>query len=146
MSIVSHTNDTRNFMHVGAVTIPPGETRDVDASLLPGYKPEGGAPDAAPVDPLAKLLAGAVKNVVGELPNLSVEDLARALELEQDGQARKSMIEAITVETLRRAAALGAPAAQQSGDQPQDDQQQDGQQQDGQQPGGQDPAYKAPEA
>lgn len=103
MNKVSYTNETSNFKHVGGVTIPPGETRDVDPSLLPGFEPEGKAPEAPPVDPIADLLKNNVKDISAELVHLSDEDLAHATSLEQDGQKRKSLIEAMTAENLRRA-------------------------------------------
>lgn len=104
MKKVSYTNETRNFQHVGGVTVPPGETRDVDPSLLPDYQSEGAAPEAPPRDPLAEMMTGSVKVISAELVHLSDEDLARALQLEQEGLSRKSMLEAITVENLRRVA------------------------------------------
>lgn len=103
MNKVSYTNETRNFQHVGGVTIPPGETRDVDPSLLPDYKPEGAAPEAPPVDVIAEFLKGNVKDISAELFDLSDEELIHAAALEQDGQNRKSLIEAMTAENLRRA-------------------------------------------
>lgn len=101
---VAYTNETQNFMHVGSVTIPPGETRDVDPSLLDGYKPEPGPEEEQPVDLIAELLKASVKNITVELPGLSDEDLARAAVLEQGGQNRKSLLAALTEETLRRVA------------------------------------------
>lgn len=103
MNKVSYTNETRKFQHVGGVTIPPGETRDVDPSLLPDYQPEGKAPEAPPDDPIAELLKGNVKTISAELEALLDDELIHAAALEQDGQNRKSLIEAMTAENLRRA-------------------------------------------
>lgn len=100
---VSYTNETCSFQHVGGVTVPPGETRDVDPSLLPDYVPEGAAPDALPGDPIAELLKGNVKTIIADLFELSDEELAHATEMEQSGQNRKSLIEAMTAENLLRA-------------------------------------------
>ncbi|NDP59571.1 MAG: hypothetical protein GZ090_09460 [Oxalobacteraceae bacterium] len=103
MNKVSYTNETRNFQHIGGVTVPPGETRDVDPSLLPDYQPEVPEQADAQGDPIAELLENNVKTVSAELANLSDDDLSHAALLEQDGQNRKSLIEAMSVETLRRA-------------------------------------------
>ena len=103
MNKVSYTNETTKFQHVGGVTIPPGETRDVDPSLLPDYQPEGKAPEALPIDVIAEMLKGNVKDISAELVNLSDDELIHAAALEQDGQNRKSLIEAMTAENLRRA-------------------------------------------
>lgn len=100
---ISYTNETRNFQHIGGVTIPPGETRDVDPSLLPDFKQEVATPELQLVDLIADLLKNNVKNISAELVNLSEQDLAHAASLEQDGQNRKSLIEAMMVENLRRA-------------------------------------------
>jgi len=102
MKTVPYTNTGRNTIHIGSATIPSGETRDVDPSLLPGYQPAG-ATAAAPVDPIATLLTGNVKNVTAALGNLSDEQLVHATSLETEGQNRKSLIEAMTAESLRRA-------------------------------------------
>lgn len=118
MNKVPHTNETQKFLHIGAVTIPPGETRDVDASLLPGFKPVVGLPSQPEIPPdlLAELLKASIKNIVPELPGMSDDDLARAATLEAAGQHRKSLLEAFAAENLRR---LTDAAAQ--GDAPRDD-------------------------
>lgn len=101
---VPYTNETTKFMHVGGVTIPPGATRDVDASLLPGPKPQAEEP-AKPVmpDAIAELLKKKVGDVTAALAGLSDDDLAKAGEQEQAGRNRKSVVEAIAAEQLRRA-------------------------------------------
>lgn len=103
MKKVPYTNDTGKYVHIGSVTIPPGETRDVDETTLPDYKPESEKKSDSPADPLADLLKKNVADVKAVLPSLSEEDLARIADLEQAGQARKSLVEAIGAETLRRA-------------------------------------------
>lgn len=103
MQKVPYTNNGENTVHIGSATIQSGETRDVDPSLLPGYQPEGAVVEETKLDPIAELLKGSVKNISVELANLSDADLAHAGSLEQDGQNRKSLIEAMTAENLRRA-------------------------------------------
>lgn len=103
MNKVPYTNETDKFQHVGGLTIPPGETREVDPTMLPSYKPESARKEEAQSDPIADLLKKKVADVSAALPGLSDEDLATAEALEQDGQNRKSLIEAIAAENLRRA-------------------------------------------
>lgn len=103
MKTTSYTNETRNFLHIGGVTIPPGETRDVDPSLLPNYQPEGVAVEETEIDQIAELLKVNVKLVTEQLAYMSEDQLAHAVSLEQVGQNRKSLIEAMTAENLRRA-------------------------------------------
>lgn len=101
---VPYTNETTKFQHIGGTTIPPGETRDVDPSLLPGPKAAAAKLDSAPpADPIVELLKKKVADVVESLAKLSNDDLAKAAALEQDGQNRKSLIEAMSAENLRRA-------------------------------------------
>lgn len=107
------TNETKNFMHVGGVTIPPGETREVDAVLLPGGSQDDALEPAVPLDPLAQLMNGSVAAITAALPTLSNADLARATELEEAGVARKSMLAALSVENLRRVAASQQDTEQQ---------------------------------
>jgi hypothetical protein len=109
---VPHTNETQNFQHVGGVTIPPGETRDVDASLLPGHVADAPALDAEPLDHIAELLKGSVKAVTGEFGSMFDEELEHMAKLETAGQNRKSMIEAIVAEQLTRATKQADKAAQ----------------------------------
>jgi hypothetical protein len=102
MQKVPYTNETRNFQHVGGVTVPPGETRDVDPALLPDYKPEGESHEVEPTDPIATLLKGNVRSVIAALRDLSDEELAKAGALEQDGKKRDEILSAMMVEVLRR--------------------------------------------
>lgn len=104
MKTVHHTNETKKFMHVGGVTIPPGETREVDAALLPDHTLDDALEPDIPADPLVQLMAGSVATITVALPSLSDADLTRADELEQAGVARKSMLTALSAEILRRAA------------------------------------------
>lgn len=104
MKLVPHTNNTKNTIHIGSATIPAGETRDVDPSLLPGWKPEGAQQEDVPLDPITELLRGNVKDIGGALESLSDDDLHSAIYQEEAGQARKSLLESMAAEKLRRAA------------------------------------------
>lgn len=103
MKTVPFSNNTENTIHIGSATIPAGETRDVDPSLLPNYQAEGVIDEDLVLDPIAELLKVNVKLVTAQLADMTDEQLAQAVALEQDGQNRKSLIEAMTAETLRRA-------------------------------------------
>jgi hypothetical protein len=107
MKFVPHTNSFENTIHVGGVTIPAGETRDVDPSLLPGWEPEGDKMADLPADPIADMLKGNVKDVSAALELLSDDELHSALYLEERGQARKSLLELMAAEKLQRAAGQG---------------------------------------
>ena len=112
MKTVPYTNNTEKTVHIGGATILAGETRDVDPSLLPDWNPDPvhgldisasglGTNDASD---LASLLKSNVKTVIDALSNLTTEQLAEATALEQAGLARKSLLEALSAETLKRAA------------------------------------------
>lgn len=104
MKTVPYTNNTENTVHIGSATIPAGETRDVDPSLLPDFTPEKTQDDELPPnDHLADLLAGNVTDAIKALADLSDEDLQDLATKEAAGKARKSLAEAIAAETLRRA-------------------------------------------
>ncbi|WP_025916147.1 hypothetical protein [Herminiimonas sp. CN] len=103
MKTVPYTNTGENTAHIGGVTIPAGETRDVDPSLLPGWTPEGERKEDSPPDPIAEWLKGNVKEIGSALEKLSDDELHSAMYLEENGQARKSLLELMAAEKLRRA-------------------------------------------
>ena len=103
MKTVPYTNNTENTVHIGSATIPAGETRDVDPSLLPDFKAEKAQAEELPPDHLAELLAGNVTDAIKGLTDLSDDDLQDLATKEAAGKARKSLAEAIAAETLRRA-------------------------------------------
>jgi len=103
MQKVPYTNDGSSFQHVGGTTIPPGETRDVDPSLLPDWKPESdGKPQEAP-DPLLELLGGSIASVLEVLPAMTDGELEQLAALEAANKGRKGLLEAVAAEQLRRA-------------------------------------------
>lgn len=97
MKQIPYFNDTTHTVFVGGVMVPAGESRLVDARLLPQHEVHEPAPEQA--DPLAELLKGTVAEVVAKLPELEHDDLERLGELEQLGQARKGILGPIA-ETL----------------------------------------------
>ena len=106
-------NNGQMPIYVGGVMIPPGETRHFEDDMLP---PEFRAPaevQAEPesLDPLLAVLEGTVAQIKHGLPDLSDEELDRLEMLEAEGKARKTLIEAIAEERLRRAEAKVTPPA-----------------------------------
>lgn len=102
-------------IYVAGLMIPPGETRHFDADLVPLHlRPAPAEPEPeTPVDALADLVGGTVKEVSAAVPGLSDEDLARLGDLEQakGDSARKGVLSAIAEETLKRAEAKAAADA-----------------------------------
>jgi hypothetical protein len=109
MNLVPYTNNKPHNQHIGGRVIRPGETRMVDASLVPNATPEEAAPGPAAPNPLAELVKKKVKDIEAALPTLSDAELDEVLKLDgadaTDGQPRKGVAEAIAEEKLRRAAA-----------------------------------------
>lgn len=91
------TNNTAMAITVGGHLVPPGETRDFAESQVPQHLRPPPESVAAPVDsdPLLSLLEHAVKDVVAKFGDLSDAEIAHLLELEEAGQARKTLVEAL---------------------------------------------------
>ena len=107
MAKIIKTNDTPRMLHIGAVTIPPYESREVDARDLPGYR--AAAPKGQAEDPLAEavnqILAHAAGQIGEMLPACSDTELAALIEAENaKDRPRKTVLQALEAERLRRAA------------------------------------------
>lgn len=100
------TNNTAMPIYVGSYTVPPGETRDFPESQVPPHllpaEPAAEAP-APPPDVVAQLLGGGVRDITAVLADLPDDVLAQAEAAEAAGKARKTVIEAIAAEKLKRA-------------------------------------------
>lgn len=104
MKPVPFFNDSDKFVHVGNVTIPPNESRDVDPRLLPGYQPEARDDGALESDPLLAVQGLSVAKLVNGLAALNDDELVRLEDLERQSESpRKGALAAITEERLRRA-------------------------------------------
>lgn len=116
MKLVPYTNNKPYNQHIGGRVIRPGETRMVDASLVPNATPEEAAQAPEAPNPLAELVKKKVKDVTAALPTLSDAELDDVLRLDAadapDGQARKGVAEAVAAEKLARAAAKPADEPQ----------------------------------
>jgi len=100
-------NKGKGPMFVGGVMIPAGETRHFDEQDVPPEYRQAPAPAVAdePQDPLTALLAGNVATVVNGFALLADGELVALGEMEQQAaKPRKSLLEAVEVELLRRAA------------------------------------------
>lgn len=98
-------NDGADIRWVGAVMIPPGETRLIPAHQVPAHLRPQAPPAPAPArsDPVLELLDGPVRDVLAALPGLDDDVLATLRQAEIDGKTRKSLLEGIAAEELRRA-------------------------------------------
>ncbi len=101
-------NTGSGVMHVAGQMIPPGEMRIFAASQVPPHM----RPQEVPAEPLApseaevlaQMLGHSVPQVTELLPSLAADDLNRLEVAELAGKARKSLLEAVGAERLRRAA------------------------------------------
>lgn len=96
------TNRKDHPVTVGGKRIYPGETRGVEETLHPNYKPASKAP-AEPADPALELLDNSIPDIVAKLPDPSDEDFDRLRQGEADGKTRKGLLKAFEEEMLRRA-------------------------------------------
>lgn len=112
-NLVPFTNETDFYVTVGLLTIPPGQTRGIEATLHPDYS----APADSPADELVEvdvseldlamqlLLAGNAESVLAAIADLADEELERLGELEQLGKSRKGVLGAVAEHLLNRAGA-----------------------------------------
>ena len=106
MKMVAYHNTGKMAVHIGNKCIMPGATREVDETLIPGFKPPT-PPKAETLDPTAELLSildGSVGEVTAALVDLTAEQLDVLEKAEQDGKTRKGVIEAIAKSRLELAA------------------------------------------
>ena len=102
-------NTTTAPIFVGGKMIPPGEGRDIDTALLPPEHQDPLAEALAPaalnlVELVEALRAKPVKEIVAGLAELTQEGLELLTEQEKGAERpRKSLLEALDAEALRRA-------------------------------------------
>ncbi|OWY40055.1 hypothetical protein CEK28_04790 [Xenophilus sp. AP218F] len=104
-------NDTDHYKTIGTQLIPPGEIREVDASLLPDFSAgDLGLDDDAPAHIVDVLLAGPLNELLATLPVLAREDLEQLGEREQQDGQRAEVLAAVAERLLALAsAAQGEP-------------------------------------
>ncbi|QZA80856.1 hypothetical protein [Deefgea piscis] len=109
IKLIPFTNETERFITVGLTTIAPGQTRDVDETLLPNYQPAANQSESNEADlaypALHALLASNVETVINALPDLPTDELEALGEIEQMGKARKTILGAVAELLLNRAGA-----------------------------------------
>lgn len=97
---VAYTNPHKHPEYIGGVMIPAGETREIDATHHPDYRPpESGTADT-PQHIVDVLLAGEAANLLAHIPALGAEDLQLLSDREQEGARRKEVLSAIAVQLL----------------------------------------------
>lgn len=109
---VKNSGDSPRY--VAGRMIPPGETEHFERhELPPAMRPAAETPAPAEAGPsaLEALVAGKAADVVAALETLPDDDLAAVDALETAGKARKTVLEAIQAEWLRRAADAGEGGA-----------------------------------
>lgn len=106
MEKIPVTNDTAMPIYVGSSMVPAGETRHFDIDQVPLHlRPQKAEPvEIAPAVSglLAALLEKSVPGIKEEFHALTLEELEQLGELEQFGQARKSLLSALADEILKR--------------------------------------------
>lgn len=104
MEKIAYTNTGKNPVYIGGVMIPPDDTREVDASLVPGFKPDAAASGAAePTYIVDVLMQKPASEIMAAIPTLAIEDLEKLGEAEQTGPARKEVLAAIAEHLLSHA-------------------------------------------
>lgn len=106
---VPYTNNTAKFVHVGGVTIPPFDTREIDERLHPDYRPPVAPAAETPVSEMAVILAGSVATIVKGFDALADEELAELRAMEAGAEKpRSTLLKEIDEEVLTRAAKAAA--------------------------------------
>jgi len=100
MKKVPFTNNGKTVRHIGGKSIWPGDTRSINEYDHPDYKAEKPAEPEQPS--LLSVLNGSVKSIVPLLPDFSDSELAELRAAETSGEKRKSLIDAMDKEVLRR--------------------------------------------
>lgn len=100
MGKIAYLNRGRSVEYIGGVMVPPGEFREVDETLAPGYRPPQPAAAAAAVSVVDLLLAQSMAQLIAALPTLADEDLDELEVREQEGVARQEVLAAIAESRL----------------------------------------------
>ena len=98
-----YTNNTGKTQTIGTRRLEPGQTRMVEDTMIPGYR-AAQPPKAPPVDDIAELIQGSIKDFTASIEALNDDELQRARKLENSGKKRKGVLTAIDEALLDRAA------------------------------------------
>lgn len=103
MSKVPYTNQTDVVQHIGPCTVWPGQTREIEESMLPGAKKEESfEPEKKQSEVIAEMLAHKVPEVVEIIPSLSDSELDKIEEAEKASANRTGVLSEISSERLAR--------------------------------------------
>lgn len=108
---VAYTNPHAHPEYIGGVMIPAGETREIDATHHPDYRPSESGTAAAPQTIVEVLLAGDVATLLAHIPALGADDLQALSDREQSGARRENVLSALAEQLLTLASAqVDSPA------------------------------------
>lgn len=102
---VAYTNPHAHPEYIGGVMIPAGETREIDATHHPDYRPTESGTAAAPQTIVEVLLAGDVATLLAHIPALGADDLQALSDREQAGARRENVLSALAEQLLTLASA-----------------------------------------
>lgn len=112
MNKIAYTNTTKQMQFFGGVMIPPGDTREIDPTHLPNYRPNvAEAIGDKAVHITDFLLSQSVPEILAALPTLDLEDAAQLGEKEQIGAGRKEILSAVSERLLTEANTKLGPIA-----------------------------------
>lgn len=99
---IAYTNNHAHTEFIGGVMIPPGETREIDATHHPDYQaPDAGASADSPAHHIVDvLLAGDVATLLAHVPALGADDLQELSDREQSGARRENVLSALAEQLL----------------------------------------------
>lgn len=114
---IAYTNAHAHTEFIGGVMIPPGETREIDATHHPDYcAPDTGAGHDSPSHIVDVLQAGDVATLLAHIPALGVDDLQELSDREQAGARRENVLSALAEQLLTLASAQVDGTGQGDGD------------------------------
>ena len=113
MGRVIYTNNSDRIVYIGGRSVFPGSAREVDERDVPGFRaPSPVADEPAAADPVRvcaeELLALPVAAIRAELGGVDLPTLTAMAECERNGRNRRTLLQAIEAERLRRAAEQAA--------------------------------------
>lgn len=103
---IAYTNQHAHTEFIGGVMIPPGETREIDATHHPDYRaPDTITSSQRPAHIVDVLLAGDEATLLAHLPVLDTDDLQALSDREQAGARRERVLSALAEQLLTVASA-----------------------------------------
>ena len=104
MQKIAYTNETKTPQFFGGIMVPTGETREIDPTFLPSWRPAtASTSNNTPVHIVDHLLAQPVSVILTAIPSLCIEDVDLMGEKEQEGAARKEILSVLAERLLSEA-------------------------------------------